>query len=63
MDCALEKYPNAFAIMLPGITGVGYLHRLHADSNSSVGGIHDSGISVDGLLHSYDNQYGLFVDL
>lgn len=53
MDGALSKYPNAFSIMLPGISGAGYLHRLKPDASSAVNGIRDSGISLDGTSYSY----------
>lgn len=48
MDGAFSKYPNAFSVMLPGISGAGYLHRLQPDTGSAVSGIKDFMISVDG---------------
>lgn len=38
MDGVLSQYSNAFSILLPAISGVGYFDRMDANVRSELGG-------------------------
>lgn len=47
LDGALSKYPNAFSILLPAISGLGVFERL--DVNVRPSNLSESSLNPDGM--------------